>query len=63
MSARGTAETMIFSVVAVLGVAALGGGIAAGLCVLIVFAIAALGVVAVVNAVAVMQQLHDAFGD
>ena len=62
-SSRGTAEAMVLSVVAVLGVAALGGGIAAGLSLLIVVAVAALGVVAVVSAVAVMQQLHDAFGD
>ena len=54
---------MILSTLAVLGVVALGGGIAAGLSLLIAFAVAALGLVGVVNAVAAMAQLYDAFGD
>ena len=54
---------MLLSSMSVLGVAALGGGLAAGVSLLIAIAVAALVVVGLANAVVVLGQLLDALSD
>ena len=54
---------MVLSVASVVGVAVLGGAIAAGLTLLIVIAVAGLALVGFANAITVLGQLLDALDD
>jgi hypothetical protein len=56
-------DAMVLSVASVVGVAVLGGAIAAGLTLLIVIAIAGLALVGFANAITVLGQLLDALDD
>jgi hypothetical protein len=56
-------DTVILSLLSVVGVVVLGGAVAAGVTLLIVIAVAGLGVVAFANAVAALGQLLEAIDE